>query len=109
MRQTIYVIEHILTKTAGTAIYLNTVVGPGGGVFTASIDGNRADVDTHRALTSSTCEVTWSMWGLPNAEHHVVIEFRGASTDTDNPDDAGVSVANFVYVRHVLTFECALF
>ena len=38
------------------------------------------------------------MWGLPNTNHQVVIEFRGASTDTDNPADAGLAIANFVYV-----------
>ena len=75
---------------------MNTVVGPGGGVFTATIDGKRADIDTHRAITASTCEVTWSQWGLSNTNHQVVNEFRGASTDTDDPSDAGVSIANFV-------------
>ena len=91
---------------------MKTVVGPNSGVFTATVDGQSVDVDTHLAapnhngtsnptggsVNTADCAITWSQWGLSNSRHKVTITFRGASTDqgSDVNAQASFGFAGFV-------------
>ena len=83
----------------GTAIYISTLVGPSGGIFTATIDGNSVDVNTFRSSVVEECAITWSQWGLANQKHVVRVVFRGSLTANTTSDiRTSFGITRFTYV-----------
>ena len=102
----------------GTAIYISTLVGPSGGVYTVTIDGQSVDVSTFEfemrdgisteVAAREKCEVTWSAWGLADRVHTVRLVYRGAATGPNvavgnSREVPSVGITRFTFVLLLLS------
>lgn len=88
----------------GTAAYLLSTQSDSAGAYSVAIDNQAAQsIDGYSKGQAATCGVGWSMTGLDNGPHTVVLNLTGQSAQAtqDGVSASAFELDGFMYASHL--------